>query len=79
MALLLITAGASLLPLGPFHVVVALGTAAVKAVLVLIFFMRLKTDSTLLRFVAAAGFLWLALMVSLTLADLIARGLLPTS
>lgn len=79
MALLLLTVGAAMLPLGAFNVTVSLAIAAIKALLVLIFFMRLKTDITLLWFVAAAGFLWLALLVSLTLADLSARGpLLPS-
>jgi cytochrome c oxidase subunit 4 len=46
--------------------------------LVLIFFMRLKTDSPLLRLVAATGFAWLALLVALSLADLLSRhSLLP--
>jgi cytochrome c oxidase subunit 4 len=35
--------------------------------------MRLKTDSPLLHLVAATGFAWLALLVALSLADLLSR------
>lgn len=74
MALLLISAGIALLSLGPFNLIISLTTAIIKAVLVLIFFMRLNSDSALLRLVAGSGFVWLAILLTLTLADLLARG-----
>jgi cytochrome c oxidase subunit 4 len=43
------------------------------ALLVLAFFMRLKSDSPLLRLVAGAGFAWLALLIALSLADVLSR------
>ena len=43
------------------------------ALLVLSIFMRLKTDNALLRIVAGAGFAWLAVMIALSLADVLTR------
>ena len=78
LVLLGLSAGSALIPMGAFNEVVNLGIAAAKALLVLIFFMRLKTDSPLLRLVAATGFAWLALLIALSLADLLSRqNLLP--
>ncbi|WP_426702783.1 cytochrome C oxidase subunit IV family protein [Rhodanobacter sp. Col0626] len=59
--------------MGAFNEVANLGIASVKTLLVLIFFMRLKTDSSLLRLVAAMGFAWLALLIALPLADVLTR------
>ena len=76
--LLALSAGSALLPLGAFNEVANLGIAAMKALLVLIFFMRLKSDNALLRLVAGTGFAWLALLIALSLADLLSRqNLLP--
>ncbi|MGN6655471.1 MAG: cytochrome C oxidase subunit IV family protein [Rhodanobacter sp.] len=78
LVLLTLSAGSALIPMGAFNEVANLGIAAMKALLVLIFFMRLKTDNPLLRLVAATGFAWLALLVALSLADLLSRNdLLP--
>jgi cytochrome c oxidase subunit 4 len=44
---------------------------------VLAFFMRLKSDSPLLRLVAGMGFAWLALLIALSLADVLSRHYLP--
>ena len=78
LALLGLSAGSALIPMGAFNEVANLGIAAVKALLVLMFFMRLKSDSPLLRLVAGAGFAWLALLIVLSLADLLNRqDLLP--
>lgn len=73
LALLALSAGSALLPLGVFNEVANLGIAVVKALLVLTIFMRLKTDSPLLRLVASAGFAWLALLIALSLADVLTR------
>ena len=71
--LLGLSAGSALIPMGAFNEVANLGIAVVKALLVLTFFMRLKSDSPLLRLVAGAGFAWLALLITLSLADLLSR------
>lgn len=73
LALLALSAGSALLKLGPFNEVANLGIAAIKALLVLVIFMRLKTDNALLRIVASAGFAWLAVLIALSLADVLTR------
>jgi caa(3)-type oxidase subunit IV len=41
--------------------------------LVMIFFMHLRSSHYLLRIVAAAGFLWLALLIGLAFTDVAVR------
>jgi cytochrome c oxidase subunit 4 len=55
--------------LGAGEVPVALGIAAAKTVLVGLFFMHLIYSSRLTWLVIAAGVLFLAIMITLTLAD----------
>ncbi len=71
--LLALTAGSAFIPLGIANTLANLGIAIAKALLVMIFYMRLKTDSPLLRMVAAAGFAWLAVLIALSLADVLTR------
>jgi cytochrome c oxidase subunit 4 len=73
LALLGLSAGSALLKLGPFNEVANVGIAIIKALLVLTIFMRLKTDNPLLRIVASAGFAWLAVLIALSLADVLTR------
>lgn len=73
-ALLLITTGASYLPLGPFGPVVALGIAGAKALLILLFFMQVRYKSGLTRVFVCTGFFWLGILFVLTLSDYLSRG-----
>ena len=77
LGLLLLSVGSALLPLGPFNILSNVGIAVIKTLLVMIFFMRLKSDSPLLRFVAGIGFAWLAVLIALALADVLTRSALP--
>jgi cytochrome c oxidase subunit 4 len=61
--------------LGPMNTVVALAIAGVKALLVVLWFMHVKYSSRLTWLFAAAGFVWLLLMIGLTLADFDTRGM----
>jgi cytochrome c oxidase subunit IV len=79
-ALLMLTAlttGVAFADLGPFNTVVALTIAVVKMLLVILFFMHVKYSSGLTRIVIVAGFFFLAILVSLTLADVLTRGWTP--
>jgi len=67
------TTGIAYVDLGPFNTVVALAIAAIKMALVGLFFMHLLYSHGLTRIVVLAGFFWLALMVSFTLADAFSR------
>jgi cytochrome c oxidase subunit 4 len=76
MALLVLaalTTGIAYVDLGPFNTVIALAIAVVKMSLIGLFFMHLWSSPGLTRIVVLAGFFWLALMVSFTLADVFTR------
>ena len=73
LGLLVLSVGTAHLQLGPFNVIVNLGIAIAKALLVMTFFMRLNTDSPLLRIVAACGFAWLCVLIAFAIADLLTR------
>jgi cytochrome c oxidase subunit IV len=78
MVLLVATYAIAHVDLGPFNIVVALAIAIVKAILVVLFFMELKWSGRLTWVVAAAGMLWLVLLLAGTLDDTMTRaGLLP--
>lgn len=51
--------------------------SAVMAVILLAWYMRLTRATIVLRLVAAVGFLWLALLIGLSLTDYLARPLVP--
>jgi cytochrome c oxidase subunit 4 len=77
LALLVLTAttvGAAFINLGPFNPVVALLIATIKASLVVIFFMHVKGASEkLTAAVVVSGFFFLAILLSLSLADYLTR------
>jgi cytochrome c oxidase subunit 4 len=74
MALLALTAGSSFVPLGTFNVVVNFTIAAIKAALVLVFFMHVARGEAAVRIAAAAGLLWLGFLFALSFVDILARG-----
>lgn len=74
LVLLLLTVGAGFLNLGALHVVVALTIAVVKAVLVALYFMHLRDSSKLTWTFAAAGLIWLLILMVLTMNDYLTRG-----
>ena len=74
--LLFATVGAAYLPLGPLHFPAAMTIAAVKAVIIALFFMHVLHSHRLTMVIFAASFLWLAIMIAMTLADYTTRGLL---
>ena len=58
------------------NTVVALAIAVTKAMLVVLYFMHVRYSSRLTWVVVAGGFLWLMIMVGLTMSDYLSRGLL---
>jgi cytochrome c oxidase subunit 4 len=72
--LLVLTVAASYVNLGAFNIVVAIGIATAKAVLIVLFFMHVIHSPPLVRLAAVAGFVWLGIMLVLLLADYAARG-----
>lgn len=75
LGLLALTVGVAYLPLGNWGVVVALSIAFAKAVLVMVFFMQLRQQSSLVNIFAIGGYFWLALLFALTFADILTRGM----
>jgi cytochrome c oxidase subunit 4 len=77
LVLLLATVGAAYLPLGPFNTVVALGIAAVKALLIVLIFMHIRWSVKILHLAAIAGVLWLSFLISLIAMDYLTRSWIP--
>ena len=73
-ALVALTVGVAFLNLGPFSVPVALTIAALKALLILLYFMHVRYSSNVSRIYAGAGFFWLLILIVLTLSDYLSRG-----
>jgi cytochrome c oxidase subunit 4 len=68
-----VTVFAATKDLGPLNIVVALSIATVKAALVVLYFMHLKYSHRLNWIFGAASILWLALLIGVTMADVMAR------
>jgi cytochrome c oxidase subunit 4 len=69
-----VTVGVAFLDLGPLNTVVAITIAVLKALLVILYFMHVKYSSRLTWVFAGAAFVWLVLMIGLTIADFDTRG-----
>jgi cytochrome c oxidase subunit 4 len=74
MTLTLLTVMVARIDLGPFNTIVALTIAVTKAVLVVLFFMHVRHSTRLTKLVVAGGFLWLAILIGLTMSDFTTRG-----
>lgn len=72
--LLFATVAGAFLPLGPWHLPIALTIAAAKAVLIGLFFMHLYYRHQLTWIVSMASLLWLTILLALTLSDYLSRG-----
>jgi len=68
------TVAVAFMDLGPLNNFVAMGIAAVKASLVILFFMHVRYSTRLTALVLGSGFLFLAIMVGLTMVDYATRG-----
>jgi cytochrome c oxidase subunit 4 len=74
LALLAASVATAYVDLGIGNAAVNLGAAALKALLVGLFFMHLRGARPVLAMAAAIGILWLGLLFALSLADLLTRG-----
>lgn len=74
LGLLLATVGAAYVPMGPLHFPVAMIFAAIKAVLIVLFFMHALHSHRLTLVIGVASLLWLSIMIALTLSDYHSRG-----
>lgn len=74
LVLTLVTWQIAYINLGQWNTVVALAIAVCKASLVAMFFMHLRWSGSMMRIVVCAAVFWLAIMISLTLGDVLTRG-----
>jgi cytochrome c oxidase subunit IV len=75
-ALLALTAGTvglSYVDLGNWHSALGLTIAAIKALLILLFFMHVLHGKRLVWVIALSGLFWLGILISLTLTDYATR------
>jgi cytochrome c oxidase subunit 4 len=72
-----LTTAVAFVDLGALNTVVALAIAVAKMLLVILFFMHVRNSSGLTRIVILAGFLWLAILITLTLSDVWTRQWTP--
>ena len=61
------------MPLHQLNSAVNVLIACIKALLVAVFFMRLRSSDVLTRLAAAAGVLWILILLTLGLADVLTR------
>ena len=73
-----ITYGLASIDLGPGNAAVALAIAVSKALLVVLFFMHLRSSPKLTWVVAVGGVFWLGILLTLTLSDYLTRGWLTS-
>jgi cytochrome c oxidase subunit IV len=62
---------------GPGNTIIAVSIAMAKAALVVLYFMHVRYNDNIVRIAVFAGFLWLGVMIVLTLSDYVSRGWLP--
>jgi len=79
LVLTLLTWRIAYVDLGPWNTVVALAIAVCKASLVALFFMHLRWSGSMMRIVVCAAIFWLAIMMTLTLGDILTRNLVSPS
>jgi len=72
-----VTTAVAFLDLGPMNVVVMLLIAFTKATLVVLYFMHVRFTSRLTQLAAGSGFAWLAILIGLTLSDVLTRTIVP--
>ena len=74
LALVALTVEAARHDLGKLNFTVAVLIAAVKALLIALYFMHVRQNTALIKLVVFAGLMWLGILLSLTLTDYWTRG-----
>ena len=73
MVLTTVTILVAYINLGPWNKVVALGIASFKATLVVLYFMHVRFSSAITKLFAGVAFAFLAILLALTLSDVLTR------
>ena len=72
--LTLVTVDVAFYDAGLLSLPLALAIACTKATLVVLYFMHVRQSEHLIWIVVAGGFLWLLILLALTLGDVLTRG-----
>ena len=64
---------------GQYNIIVALTIAVIKATAVVLIFMHVRWSSRLTQVIVVSGIFWLFILLSITMADYMARTGWPTS
>ena len=75
--LTLVTVDVAFFNFGLMNIYLALAIATTKATLVILYFMHVRYAPSLTWVFAAAGFIWLIILLTFTLSDFLTRGWLP--
>src|SRR6476646_3601097 len=75
--MVLLTVGAAFIPMGKLNIVVALTIAIAKACMVIWVFMHVREGGKLVWIFSTAAFVWLGILLVLTLSDYLSRDQLP--
>lgn len=74
LCLLGLTIGASYIDIGRYpNNIIAIGIAIIKMLLIILIFMHMKYERWITWFFAAAGIVWLCIMISLMMTDYLSR------
>jgi cytochrome c oxidase subunit 4 len=76
MVLLGATVGAAFINIEPFNFALTMIIAVAKAAMILLIFMHVRYSERLVWVFSTAAFLWLALLIAMSLNDYFTRGLL---
>jgi cytochrome c oxidase subunit IV len=79
MGLMFLTLLAANFDLGAANFAIAMGIATVKMVLIILYFMHVRYSDHLTKVFSTAAFLWLLILVVLTLNDYFTRGFLDVA
>ena len=79
LALLALTVAVALVEQSALGLPIAIGIAGLKATLIALFFMHVRYDTPSVRLAAVAGFLWLTILICLSMSDLLTRRWPPAS
>jgi len=72
------TVAANYVSLGPFNAAIGLAIAVCKMLLVMLFFMHVRYSGRVVWIYVGIGFFWLAILIALTLSDVLTRGWLKS-
>ena len=77
LVLLAATVAIAYVQLGELNVIAATGIAAIKATIIILYFMHVRYNPRLVWVFVAAGFFWLAILFTLTFSDYYTRIYMP--